>query len=104
MGYFNYFSSMVQLLEDPSEIFLNDNIIGASFYAELPQTRGSTLIQVEIWGKGALDVLDFYQTDDYVLVEGYLSLLNIEDSDSVTRNFNQVTLSVLKIHPVLFEL
>ena len=103
MAYINYFSGIIQMLETPKEIFLDDEAVGASFFAELPQIRGRTIIEVYFWGRLSFDIIDSYQIYDYILVEGYLSLRPIELIESVERDFNQVTLSVLKLYPFLLQ-
>ena len=52
-----------------------DNIPLTEFRAQFPQSRGNQIINLVFWGKLASDVANYYQPNDYILIEGYLSTI-----------------------------
>jgi len=73
MGDTNYIGGIVKVLETPKQKNFKDNIPLTEFRAQFPQSRGNRIIHLVFWGKLASDVVNYYQTNDYILIEGYLS-------------------------------
>jgi single-stranded DNA-binding protein len=44
------------------------------FRVQLPQIRNTRIVNVIFWGTLARDVAKYYKPNDYILIEGYLSL------------------------------
>ena len=99
----NYISSIVKVIESPSKVFFNNTILVTKFRAQLPQTKNSRIVHLIFWGNLADDVSNYYQINDYVMIEGYLSLntkyfLNIDK-----KNSKKFEITVLKIYPFLLS-
>jgi hypothetical protein len=101
----NYISCVVKILEKPLPIVLNSTIPVTKFRVQLPQIRGKKkrIVELVFWGKLSQDVVNYYQIQDYILVEGYLSLRNKPLINSTIKNSKKVTITVLKIYPFLLS-
>ena len=99
MGDTNYISSIVKILEKPSQKIFDKNILITEVRAQLPQTRNNVIVSLTFWGKLSQDIIDYYNMDDYIIIEGYLSLL---ENPSV-KNSKKVKITVLKVYPFLLS-
>ena len=99
MGDTNYISSIVKILEKPSQKVFNKNILITEFRAQLPQTRNNAIVNLTFWGKLSQDIADYYNIDDYIIIEGYLSL----PENSLVKNSKKVKITVLKVYPFLLS-
>lgn len=70
----NYLTTIVKILETPHQQFVKTNLSVIKFRAQLPQTRNTQIITVLAWGKLATKLQKFYNSHDYIIIEGYLSL------------------------------
>jgi cobalamin biosynthesis Co2+ chelatase CbiK len=104
MGDTNYFSGIVKVLENPIQTFFNDKILVTKFRVEIPQIRKNRIITLVFWGNLAREVKNYYQINDYILIEGYLSIRNKKNIILTTNNSKQVTITVLKVYPFLLKL
>ena len=90
MGDTNYIGSIVKVLETPKNKILKDNISFTEFRAQFPQFRGNKIVNLIFWGKLASDVANYYQANDYILIEGYLSTTN-------KKSLKKIEITVLKV-------
>ena len=90
----NYLSTIVRILETPKEKIIKNNITVTQFRARIPQFRTTRIIKLVFWGKLAHDVAEYYKSNDYILVEGYISLLKKKSN-------KKVKIVVLKVYPFL---
>ena len=100
----NHIGAIVKILETPKQKFINSNIVVVKVRAQLPSVRKSRIVKLVIWGKLALTVLDYYKVNDYILIEGYVSL---RDNNNILKVNNKplknVTISVLKIYSFILN-
>jgi single-stranded DNA-binding protein len=101
----NYIGSIVKILEKPIQTVFNDKISVTEFRVQLPQIRNTRIVKVVFWGKLARDVKTYYKVNDYIMIEGYLSLQNTAkvNSNSINQNSKKVQITVLKVYPFLFN-
>lgn len=91
----NYFGGIVKILENPSQKFINNNLM-VKLRAQLPQTRNSKIINLVFWGNLAFDIITYYKANDYLIIEGYLGLPN-------KLNSKRVEITVLKVYPFIID-
>ena len=91
MGDTNYLASVVKILEKPIKIDINDKVVTTEFRAQLAQVRNSRIVNLVFWGNLARDVANYYQMNDYILVEGYSSI-------NLKKNIKVVTINVYKCY------
>ena len=91
MGDTNYLATVVKILEKPRKTDINDKLVTTKFRAQLAQVRNSRIVNLVFWGNLARDVANYYQMNDYILVEGYSSI-------KLKKNIKVVTINVYKCY------
>jgi single-stranded DNA-binding protein len=99
----NYISGIVKILENPVQTVFKNTIPVTTFRVQLPQVRNNIIINLVFWGNLARDVASYYQINDYVLIEGYLSLRDKKIADAIGKNSKKVEITVLKVYPFLLS-
>jgi hypothetical protein len=99
----NYFSAIVKVLKNSKQISLNNNFLVTKFLAEVPQIRKPKAITLYFWGKLGIESKNYYQKNDYILVEGYISKHNKTSYKSDFKVSKPITLIVLKVYPILLN-
>ena len=99
----NYIGSIVKILEMPKQSFLDNNVILTKVRGQLPQLRYTQVVQLTFWGNLARDVNDFYKTNDYVIIEGYLSCKNEPQLTQNSQVTKKIEITVLKVYPFLLN-
>ena len=99
MGDTNYISGIVKILENPIETISNKNIYITQFRVQFPQVRNNIIINLVFWGKLSQDMAHYYKIDDYIIIEGYLSLRK----KKFFENLKTVEITVLKVYPFLLS-
>ena len=100
----NYFSGIVKILETPKQGFIRKQTSFLTVRVELPQRRKNRIVALVFWGNLSRKVKDFYKLNDYILIEGYVSLRKKKSSQSRQKNSKRVTITVLKVYPVLLDI
>jgi hypothetical protein len=100
MGDTNYLGSIVKILEKPIQTIVNDKVLKTECRAQLAQVRNTRIINLVFWGNLAIDSLNSYQVNDYIMIEGYVSLRNIKSKKLGRRNLKKIEIAVLKSFPV----
>jgi single-stranded DNA-binding protein len=90
MGDTNYISGIVKVLETPKQTIFKNNIPFTEFRVQFPQVRGNKVINLVFWGKLASEVVNYYQANDYIVIEGYLSI-------DQKQSLKKVKITVLKV-------
>lgn len=96
MGDTNYFSGIVKILENPIQSITITKTLKIIFQAELPQIRQNKIVSVVVWGNLVNEVKDYYQINDYILIEGYTSI-------EKNKNPQKTVITVLKVYPFLLK-
>jgi single-stranded DNA-binding protein len=106
MGDTNVVGGIVKILEIPKYINFNKNIPVTRFRVQFPQIRNTSIVYLTFWGNLANDVTNFYKINDYILIEGYISLRNRNKrfSDRSLSKYKKVEITVLKIYPIFLHL
>ena len=99
----NYIGGIVKILEIPKQRILNNDIMVTKFRAQLPQVRQSRIVHLKFLGNLAKDITNYYKVNDYILIEGYLSLRNPPILDTTVSLSKKVEITVLKVHPFLLH-
>jgi hypothetical protein len=102
MGDTNYFSGIVKILENPIQISTNTQPLTVRFRAEIPQIRKNRSVSLMFWGNLGQEVKNYYQVNDYILIEGYVSIRK-NNANPLNKNSRKITISVLKVSPFLLK-
>jgi single-stranded DNA-binding protein len=88
----NYVLFTVKVIKNSGQSFFSDGTSLTELTVQLPQVRknnNKVILQVSIWGKLSYDVAKYYQPDDYIIIEGYISIRNIY-TDRVINSLNKI--------------
>jgi single-stranded DNA-binding protein len=99
MGDTNLVGGIVKILETPKQKILNTNITITRFRVQFPQVRNSSIIHLTFWGNLARDVANYYKVNDYILIEGYISLRDKKNSTKIVSKSKKIEITVLKVYP-----
>jgi hypothetical protein len=99
----NLVGGMVKILETPKQKIFNSDIPVTQFRVQFPQVRNPYVVHLTFWGNLARDVVSYYKINDYILIEGYISLRNKPISNGMVPKSKKVEITVLKIYPFLLS-
>jgi single-stranded DNA-binding protein len=92
---------IVKILETPRQRIFANNIVVTTFRVHLPQRKNTRIIYLTCWGNLARDVVTYYKKNDYLLVEGYLSIIKNKSSDSTFSTQKKIRMTAIKLYPCL---
>lgn len=95
----SYISSIVKILETPNQNFSNTNISVTRLRAQLPEMKNTRIVNLIFWGNLAKNVVNYYKVNDYIMIEGYLSINNKNLLKTVKKTSKKVEITVLKVYP-----
>jgi single-stranded DNA-binding protein len=99
MGDTNLVGGIVKILETPKQKILNTNITVTQFRVQFPQVRNTSIIHLTFWGNLARDVANYYKVNDYILIEGYISLRDKKKLGKIISKSKKIEITVLKVYP-----
>lgn len=95
----NYISGIVKVLETPKPKNLTNNVLVTKFRVQFPQRKHTRMVVLTVWGNLARDVTTYYQKNDYLLIEGYLSVRNKLPLNLTSSKSKKIEITVLKLYP-----
>jgi single-stranded DNA-binding protein len=102
----NYVIFTVKVIKNLGQSFFADGTSLTELTVQLPQVRKNNtkiIFQVSIWGKLSYDVAKYYQPEDYIIIEGYISIRSINIDRIVNLFDQQIEISVFKLYPLLLK-
>ena len=102
----NYVIFAVKVIKSSGQSFFADGTSLTELTVQLPQVRKNNMkviLQVSIWGKLSYDVAKYYQPEDYVIIEGYISVKNITTTQVSNLLNKKVEICVFKLYPLLLK-
>jgi hypothetical protein len=99
MGDTNYLGSVVKILEKPVPTMAREKFFKSECRAQLSQVRNTKIVHLVFWGNLARDAINSYQLNDYLMIEGYISLRKKTTEKSVKGNLTKIEVAVLKAFP-----
>ena len=96
----NYSNFIVKVIKGPKQKFFKKNILLKELHVQFPSTRTKNkkvlnTMDLLIWGNLGQDVIKYYKINDYLLIEGFISLRKKRFD-----NNQQIKISVTKIYPL----
>jgi hypothetical protein len=95
----NYMGGVIKILEPPKQKILKNNILVTQFRAQIPQIRSTRIVTLTFWGNLARDVMTYYKMNDYLIIEGYLSLRDKKNPNLTISKSKKIEITVLKVYP-----
>lgn len=96
----NYLGTIVKILEKPIQTIVNNKVLKTECRAQLAQIRNTRIVNLVFWGNLAGDSINSYQVNDYILIEGYVSLRKMKSKKMAQRNLKKIEIAVLKSFPL----
>ena len=95
----NYTNFMVKIIGEPQQSFFDNDISVTEILARFYQFRENSynICKLVIWGSLSHDVIQYYQLNDYLIVEGYISRRTSDFEDYNLKT--DIEISVFKIYP-----
>lgn len=103
MGDTNLIGGIVRILEAPKQQIFTTNITVTRCRVQFPQLRNTAVIHLTFWGTLARDVANYYKINDYVLIEGYISLRDKNINAGLVSKSKKIEITVLKIYPLFLS-
>lgn len=98
----NYSIFLVKIVEAPEQSFFEDETSVTEFKVQFPSllTKNYTdIFHVSVWGTLAHDVAQYYSVDDYLIIEGYLSLREDHSNNFTVQKDKQIEFTAIKLYP-----
>ena len=106
MANMNYFSGVVKILETPKPKILSNKQTVIQCRVQLPQVRGNRVVKLNVWGwfaKNTTNTISNYKVNDYILVEGYISLRSFSVNQSFSKMPKKIEISATKVYPFILN-
>ena len=93
----NYSSLVVRIIKKSKQIFLKNDTSLMHLIVQFPSVRKKNCTdtcRVLIWGNLSYDIMKYYNINDYIIIEGFISVnKNIDTLNS------EIEISAFKIYP-----
>nr|YP_010215722.1 hypothetical protein Ycf41 [Thalassiosira tenera]UBQ35203.1 hypothetical protein Ycf41 [Thalassiosira tenera] len=102
----NYIIFAAKVIKNSGQSFFQDGTALTELIVQLPQVRKNNIniiLKVSIWGNLSYDVAKYYKPDDYIIIEGYISIRNTNIDSDITLLNKQVEISAFKLYPLLLK-
>ena len=103
----NYNFFLVKIISKPEQSFFKeDKALTEVMVKYIPISKKSNCIDtfnLSIWGTLSYDIVKYYNINDYILVEGFISIRDNNFKNKTFARDKQIDLSVFKIYPFLFS-
>ena len=103
MNQTNYIVGIVKILEIPKEKIMNDDASIIKIRVQLSQIRNPKIVTLIFWNNLAHDIMNYYKVNDYLIIEGFLSLWNKQTLELNVRNLKKVEITVLRSYPFILS-
>ena len=98
----NYSIFTVKIIEKPIQHYFKNNIFATEIIVQIFPIRGKKNLKnlhIYIWGELGHDIIKRYKVNDYMIIEGYISLYQSPDENNNFSRNDQVQISVRKVYP-----
>jgi hypothetical protein len=102
----NYASFIVKIIEKSEQSFFDNNTSVTEFLVKCPQIRSNdsgSIFQISVWQTSTSDNIEYYQVNDYIVIEGYISFRENLIHTSNFQTDNLIEISIFKIYPFLLN-
>ena len=102
----NYTSFIGKIVKKPERSFFENDISVTEFIIKFPQLRSNNagnIVHLSVWGKIGSEYIEYYDINDYIVVEGYISLRQPVLKSLYFQKDKQVEISVFKIYPFILN-
>ena len=99
----NHTTLIVKIIAKPTQKFFEKGMSVTELVGKFYQYRNNkfTICKVSIWGPLAYDLNKYYKVNDYVIVEGYISIRESVFGDSNLKT--KIEISAFKSYPLIMK-
>jgi|TARA_B110000444_G_C18844636_1_gene601108 single-stranded DNA-binding protein len=102
----NYSIFIVKIIQNPEQSFFEDDTSVTEVLVQFPQFLNKNyldIFQISVWGNLAHDVAQYYKINDYLIIEGSLSLRENHSTNFGTKKDKEIEFTVSKLYPFLLK-
>lgn len=102
----NYSVFIVKIIKFPEQSIYEDDTKISEMLVQIPpvfENNYSDIIPVSVWGTLSQDIIQYYKLNDYILMEGYLSLKKDMFENSKLENDKIIEFSIIKVYPLFLK-
>jgi single-stranded DNA-binding protein len=102
----NYSIFIVKIIKSPEQSFFEDDTSVTEVSVQFPQFLNKNyadVFKISVWGSLAHDVAQYYKTNDYLIIEGSLSLRENNLDTFRTKKDKELEFTVSKLYPFLLN-
>ena len=96
----NYVGSVVKILEKPVQTVSPHKMVRTDCRVQLVQIRSIQIAHLVFWGTLGHDIANNYQVNNYIMIEGYLSLPHQKINKFLKRPVKKAQITVRKIYSI----
>lgn len=103
----NYIYGTVKILEKPRKKLSSQNISVTKIRAQFPQARSNDsqkFVRLIFWGELNEGILKYYKPNDYLIIEGYISLKTESKLQTKALFASYPEITILKVYPFFLNL
>ena len=101
----NHIILIVRIINNPKQSFFDNNIVLTEIIGKFYQFKNNAYSNCKllIWGNLAYDSLKYYHINDYLIIEGSISIIKV-NSDNINKfKLPEIEISVSKIYPLIMK-
>ena len=99
----NYIIGIVKILEIPRERIINNETSMVKVRVQLSQIRNPKIVTLIFWDNLAYDIISYYKINDYLIIEGFLSLHTEQTSELKNKNVKKIEITVIRTYPFILS-
>tara|TARA_B110000967_G_scaffold1698_1_gene1789 strand:- start:22295 stop:22654 length:360 start_codon:yes stop_codon:yes gene_type:complete len=102
----NYSIFIIKIIKSPEQSFFEDDTALTEAWVQFPQFLNQNYcdtFKLSAWGNLAYDLNKFYNVNDYLIIEGFLSLKENYQQNYVIKNEKQIEFTALKLYPFILN-
>ena len=102
----NYISTTVKILEEPKKKESRTSILVTEVRAQVSEVRSKpskVLVTLQFWGNLGQAVLHYYRPNDYLIIEGYISLKRKTILRADPQISKHIEITVFKVYPLVLK-
>ena len=99
----NYIVGIVKILEIPKKEVINEENSSVKIRVQLSQIQNPKIVTLIFWDNLAYDILNYYKVNDYLIIEGFLSIRAEQTLELTSKNLKKVEITVVRIYPFILS-
>jgi len=95
----NYASFIVKIIHKSNFSEINPVTEIAVQMPQFKNDDAKIIMYVSVWGKLGYDMTQYYQVNDYVIIEGYVSIREDQSTQQIPKTSKRIEMSLYKVYP-----